>query len=60
MQFTQRTSRRVLEVKLETVADTANRYAPLYHGAVSRSRDAVDPAGAAEAVNSSFVEVENA
>jgi hypothetical protein len=30
-----RTSRQVLEVKLETVADTAHRYASLYHGAVN-------------------------
>ncbi|MDQ1456506.1 MAG: hypothetical protein QOH28_2126 [Actinomycetota bacterium] len=52
-----RTSRRVLEVKLETVADTAHRYASLYHGAESRSPDAVVPT---DAVNSSFAGVENA
>ena len=52
-----RTSRRVLEVKLETVAETAHRYASLYHGAKSRSRDAVVHA---DAVNSTFARVESA
>ena len=41
-----RTSRRVFDVKLESVADTVHRYAALYHGVWARDRAEASPATA--------------